>query len=158
MADQPLDDGSIEGRAANGEAEQEAPELFPAGSLKGDGKSLKTLIKPGQAVKSTVSMMSAEVPISGGGLLDPDREGMVLVTYELAKLEPVPEREGDRGDRKIVGWKVRQVVRPVYVEPVSGEAGTIEAAFAALVDASAKDAGALLDRLHARMSDALAAA
>lgn len=159
MADQPLeDDASITGRAANGEGDEPEIELFPQGSVQGDGKSLKSLIKPGHSVQPTVSLMSAEVPISTGGLLDPEREGMLLVTYELAKLEPVPVREGDRGDRKIVGWKIRQQLRPVYIEPVQGEAGTIEAAFAALADASPKDAGALLDRLHTRMSDVLATA
>jgi hypothetical protein len=94
MTDDPMGDRSIEGRAANGEGD-DAPELFPLGSLEGDGVTLKTIVKPSEKVETTVAMMSAEVP-SSGGLLDPRREGMLLVTYELAQAPLVPKREGGR--------------------------------------------------------------
>ena len=150
-----MSENSIAQRAERGEGtepEEEAPELFPLGTLEGDSKSLKTLIKPGLPVKTTVSMRKAEVP-SSGGLLDPEREGMVLVTYALDGVQVVPTREGETGNRRIVGWKTRQVIRPIYVERVDGEAGTIEAAFAGLLKADPQSAGALLDRLRDRMSD-----
>jgi hypothetical protein len=154
MTDDPMGDRSIEGRAANGEGD-DAPELFPLGSLEGDGVTLKTIVKPSEKVETTVAMMSAEVP-SSGGLLDPRREGMLLVTYELAQAPLVPKREGDRArGKQIVGWKIRQQVRPIFVEQVSGEAGALEANFAALLAEDPAKAGALLDRMRERAEAAL---
>lgn len=153
------DNGSIEARAASGEHEEgDEPqgEMFPLGSIEGDAKTLKTLVKPGQKTEQTVSLMSAEVPISGGGLLDPEREGMLLVTYEPAGYTEVPVREGDRASgKRVKGWKFRTQLRPIYVERVEGEAGVLEANFAALAEGDARAAGALLDRMRARLTDAL---
>jgi hypothetical protein len=105
LADLPVDDG-----------EQE--ELFPVGSLEGDPKvTLKNIIKAHHRVEYTASLMSAEVPLREG-LLDPDDEGRVLVTYEVASLVPVPIREDKGGTKKIVGYKIRQQLRPIYVEPI----------------------------------------
>lgn len=145
MADMAGDDGFTE-------------ELFPLGSIEGDSKTLKNLVKPGQKVEQTVSLMSAEVPISGGGLLDPEREGLLLVTYEAAGYTQVPVREGDRTVGKTVkSWKYRTQLRPIYVERVEGNAGDIEANFVLLSDADEAEAGALLDRLQARLREKLAA-
>lgn len=130
-------------------------ELFPIGTLPGDDLTLRELIKPHHKVEVTASLMAAEVPMTGG-LVDPEREGMALVTYELAKPLLIPQREGDRDDKKLVGWKVRQQLRPVYVEGVRGEAGVIEAQFAALLKADQQQAAALADRIRARLQDALA--
>lgn len=151
--------GSISERAANGEGaepDEEQPELFPQGSIEGDAKTLKTLIKAGLPVEQTVAMGSAEVPISSGGLIDPEKEGMLLVTYEAAGYKPVPVREGERHEgKRVKGWKIRTYLRPIHVERVNGEAGAIEANFAALLDADEAEAGALLDRLSARTSSKL---
>lgn len=102
---------SISDRAQNGEDEQE--ELFPLGSLEGDKKTLAQIIRKGLPIETTVSLRSAEVPLRGG-LPDPEKLHRVLITSEVAKLEPVPIRE----DGKIVSWKVRVVLRPTYVEAV----------------------------------------
>lgn len=145
---------SIAQRAADDEPE---PELFPMGSVEGDAKTLKTLIRAGQSVKQTVSIGRAEVPLTGTGLLDPDKEGMLLVSYEVAGYEPVPEREGERHEgKRVVGWKLRTNLRAIHVERVNGEEGAIEANFAALLDADEERAGALLDRLGARTAAKLA--
>lgn len=127
-------------------------ELFPLGTLPGDGVMLKTLIKPSHRVELTVSMMSAEIDApKDQGLLDPDKEGLLLVTYEIANYHPTPIREGQPGDKRLVGWKIRQAIRPIYHEPVRGEAGTVEAGFAALCTADPSAAAAL----HARMGKRL---
>lgn len=154
----PLDDrdDSIEGRAANGEngGGEFEPELFPTGSIDGDAKTIKTLIRAGMPVKTTASLMSAEVP-TRGGLLDPERNGHLLVAFEVAKYEPIVEREGEPGAKKVVGWKIRQHLRPVYVETIDGGAGEIEASFAALLDGDPKGAAALVDRLQGRVAEVL---
>ena len=126
-------------------------ELFPAGTIAGDGKTLKTLIRANQAQEITTSMMSAEVPTPRGGLLDPERQGMLLVTYDWRSVPPVAVREGEPGDRRIVSWKLRQQVRPVHIEQVHGEAGVIEANFAALLEADPEAARDLFARLGERL-------
>lgn len=123
-------------------------EAFPLGAVDGDGVALKSLIKAGHSVSTTVSLMTAEVPAPKGSLLNPDKEGMLLVTYEVAGYEPVPQREGDRHSGKnIRGWKIRQKLRPIYVERVEGNGAEIQANFALLQDADETAAGALLDTL-----------
>lgn len=96
-------------------------EMFPMGTLEGDPKvTLKNLIKPNHRVEYTASLMSAEVPVRHG-LMDPYADGQAVETHELAKIELVPIRETDSaGQKKIVGWKVRSKLRPVFVEPVAG--------------------------------------
>jgi hypothetical protein len=146
-------DSSGEGREGDPQTE-----LFPDGSVEGDGYSLRSVGKAGEPVELiTVAMSGGEVPMpKGSGLLDPHKEGMLLVTYEPKDGGlPVPTREGDRGEKKIVGWKVRQTVRPIYIERVKGEEGVIEGHFAALLEAEPGRAGALLDRLIVRAGRSL---
>lgn len=136
----------------------DAAELFPLGSLEGDETTLGGLVQPGQPVEVTVSMGTAEVPSPRGGLLSPHKEHLLLVTCEHAGYTEVPKREGDRVNGKtVVGWKTRQSLRPIYVERVAGEAGTIEAAFVDLLKADEQQAAALLDRMRERADRALAA-
>jgi hypothetical protein len=108
---------SIADRANGGEeGDGEQEELFPLGTLEGDKKTLAQIIRKGLPVETTVSLMSAEVPLRGG-LPDPDKLHRALITAEVAKLTPVPVRE----DGKIVSWKVRVSLRPTYVEAVEGQ-------------------------------------
>jgi hypothetical protein len=141
---------SIGERAARGEHEAGEPEqeqLFPMGTVEGDGRNLKTLIRPNAPIRSTVSMRKAEVP-SAGGLFDPDRERMLLVTVEPSKIEHVPIRDGGR----VKEWKQRQTLRPVYIEgTTSYGAAQIEAMFTALLADDPRDAGKLLDKLRGRV-------
>ena len=148
MAD-PIDDDprSIEDRA---EDEGAPEELFPLGSLQGDELTPQKLIKRGLPVEVTVAMGTAEVPVQGGGLLDPDRAGRVLVSYEFAKNVEVPQRE----DGRIVGWKVRQMLRPTYVQQAKDEGALIREEFAHLLALDQKAAGALLDDLGAAFARA----
>lgn len=151
------DDQSIR-EMADADANDPDEELFPLGSLEGDETTLKQLVKANHHQTVTVSMGSAEVPVTGGGLLDVNAEHMLLVTVEPRKIEVVPEREGDRVDGKtIVGYKLRQHLTPLHVERVRGEAGAIEAAFTDLLGADEGQAAALLDRMKARTDTALGA-
>lgn len=141
--------------AGDGPAEQE--ELFPEGSIDGDGVTLKSLIKPGMEVTHSVHMTGHEVPMpKGTGLLNPAKEGMLLVTYEVSDGgKPVPIREGQRGEKVIKGYHIKQKVRPVHLERIAGEEGVIESHFAALLEADQGRAGALLDRLIVRAGRSL---
>jgi hypothetical protein len=139
---------SVAERAKAGEHEEGQDELFPMGSLDGDGKSLKTLIKAGSSVKATVKMRTAEVPAKGG-LLDPEGERTLVVTVRPGKVEAVPHHDGEG---KVVDWTQRQSLDPVYVEAASSYgAGQIEAMFAALLADDPKAAGGLLDKLGGRV-------
>ena len=147
---------SIGDRAARGEHEQEPEqaqdELFPMGTVDGDGRSLKTLMRATAPVRSTVSMASAEIP-SGGGLFDPERERTLLVTVLPEKVEHVPIHEGSR----VKEWKQRQTLRPVFVESASSYgAAQIEAMFAALLADDPRDAAKVLDKLKGRVESELA--
>ena len=117
-------DGSVHGRGRSiTERVEDIPEedydegtLFPKGFFEGDEKSAKNIIDGRLPCEVTVSLLSAEVPSPRGGLLDPDKEGQVLVSYEVAGYPWKPKREGAPGDKRLVGWKVRQQIRPTYVQ------------------------------------------
>lgn len=149
------DDLTRADRAAAGEHEQvDDLELFPTGTLDGDGPTPQTLVKKGMPVELTVSLMKAEVP-NRGGLIDPDQVGRALVTYLPAKVDEVPVR-GD--DDKVKSWKIRQNLRVTYVEAASDTAGLIVKLFDELQATSPSEAGALLDRLQAAARSSLQAA
>ena len=94
-------------RNGNGD-EQEA--LF---ALEGDKQlTLAGLGPRTMPIDSEVSLMSASVPCRG--LIDPNRQGQLLVSYVPAGYRYVPVREGE----KIVKWKLRQYLRITYVDPV----------------------------------------
>jgi hypothetical protein len=152
MADEPMDGRSIEERAADQDGQMEA---FPMGAVDGDAKvSLRSLVKVGESVEFTAAMRSAEVPLRGG-LIDPRKGGRLLVSYEGAKVEVVPKRE----DGQVAGWKVRQSLRPTFVEPVGQtDADLIEHYFRELIAASPSEGGALADRIAAVAAEQLAAA
>jgi hypothetical protein len=147
---------SIRDRAARGEhegeSEQAQDELFPMGTVDGDGRSLKTIMKANAPTRSTVSISSAEIP-SGGGLFDPERERTLLVTIEPGKVELVPVHK----DGKVSEWKQRQTLRPTFIESASSYgAAQIEAMFTALLADDPRDAGKLLDKLKDRVESELA--
>jgi len=139
------------------DAEPAETELFPMGSLEGDEKTLGQLIRPNQSTEVTVAMTKGEVPSPTGGLLDPNKTALVLVTCEVGQYAEIPIREGTRadGDRKITGWKLRQQLTPIYVEKMAATGGVIEASFAALLQEDEPAAAALLDRMQARVEQAL---
>lgn len=108
-------DGGAEG-ATSLEGMDDEPELFPLGTLDGDPKkTLKNLLKAGLPVEVTASLSSAEVPVNAG-LIDPEDSGRVLVSYEVQKAAEVIVKRGKDG--KIVGYKIRQTLRPTYVEAI----------------------------------------
>ncbi len=133
----------------------EQSELFPSGSLEGDGLTLKQLVKAGQAQQVTTRLDGTEVPTPEGGLLHPEGLVKLLVTGEVKRYEPTPLRTPD-DEGKVRGWKIRQIVRPVYVERVDGDLTVaISQRFAELCETDVKTAGALLDRLGSQLAEAL---
>lgn len=102
---------SVADRAEDGDGEDQE-EMFPLGSLEGDPKkTLKNLIRAGLPIEYTVSLRSAEVPLRGG-LPDPDAFHRLFVNSVVEKVETVALRE----ENKIVGWKVRAILRPIFVQ------------------------------------------
>lgn len=142
---------TMEEMADSGEDELE---MFPTGTLDGDGPSPQTLIKKGLPVELTVSLSKAEVP-NRGGLLDPDQVGRALVTYLPAKVDEVPVR-GE--DDKVKSWKIRQNLRVTYVEAASDTGPLIRKLFEELLASSPSEAGALLDELQSSAVSGLRAA
>lgn len=142
---------SVNGGTTEDEEIQE--ELFQAEAplFASEGLSLRDIIKAKHSVETTVSIRSAEFP-SDGGLLTPTRQGLALMTYQWEKPEPVPQWEAGKTRAEspdIVGWKVRQVLKPLALERLDGEADVILATVRQFMDAvPAEEAGALIDRLN----------
>lgn len=120
-------------------------ELFPNGALAGDKVSPQTLVKRGLPVTVTVSLSKAEVPTKSG-LMDPTKAGRVLVSYLPGTVHEVPQRDGD--EDTLVGWKIRQDLRAVFVADANDEAELIRVEFAALVALDPTAAAAVLGELQ----------
>lgn len=148
----------LEALAGDSAGDDPEPEMFPMGSVDGDGLALKHLIRPGQDVSYTISVMSAEVDAPReGGLLKPDQEAYLLMPIEPVKYIPVPQKEGERGARSVTGWKIRQQVRPLDgIQRIKGDGGVVQAEFRALMAQDQAKAGQLLDQLQAAYREALA--
>lgn len=112
-------DGAPNGRKSVAEeAEESAPAIPEAPPLKGDGQlTLAGLGRRGQPIESTVSLMSAAVPVDG--LIDAETEGQLLVAYLPAGYKHVPVREGSGPEVK--RWKLVQQLRPVHIQKVTPE-------------------------------------
>jgi hypothetical protein len=155
----PLDDNgaaSIEERTANGETIEPDDELFPLGSLEGDSVTPQTYVRKGLPITVTASLMSAEVP-NRGGLLKPDRYGRLLITYLPGKKDDVPLREDRTDAAKVTGYKLRQHLRVTYVQDANDPAALIAQEFEGLLATEPEAAGALLERLTAKTTEALGA-
>lgn len=125
------------------------PELFPMGTLEGEGITPQRLIKKGLPVEVTVSIGKAEVPMPSGGLMDPNKSGRALVSYVFGKNEDIPQFE----DGNIVGWKIRQNLRATYVQNANDEAELIRREFEALMALDGEAAGRVLDELKTLFSE-----
>lgn len=88
---------------------------FENGSLKGDPDLTLAKITRGLPLQFENKMMGTAVGAKGG-LSNPREIGRAMVAFEVAKIELVPQREGEPGSKKIVGWIVRQHLRPTYTE------------------------------------------
>jgi len=126
---------------------------FPMGALEGDAITLGKLVKASESVGVEVSMSKAAVPVSSGGLLNPRRQGRVLVTYLPGKVEEVPHRVDGEIDR----WTFRQHLQPIFVSPANDEATLIRAEMANLAQTDQVRAQALLAELAAIVKDPAAA-
>lgn len=127
-------------------------ELFPIGSVQGDG--LKQLAKRGKDIAFEVKIKAVGVP-SKSGLADPEKVRTLLVACEPGKSDEVPHKE----EGKVVRYTVRQHYTPIYVEAVQrGDAGRLEAAFDQLLKDDSAAAGKALDAMQKRASKAMATA
>lgn len=119
---------SVNERVQNGDGDDDQPELFKMGSLEGDPKvTLKNLIKAGSTVTVKASLSSAEVPIKGGGLFDPEEEVTLLVRALPGGVTPRPKHAGQKGDphRPVREWTLSQAIAVTYVQE-AGEMFTRE--------------------------------
>lgn len=108
---------SVADRVRNGDEDGQG-EMFPHGSLAGDPRvTYKNLVKSGARVTVTASLTSAEVPITGGGLFDPEQEGVAVVRYLPAQVALVPQHKDKNGQSKVEEWTLRQTLRTLKVEP-----------------------------------------
>lgn len=143
------DRGSVGDRADAGEHEQEPEEMFPAGTLEGEGPSARTIIKQGQPVTLEFSLSKAAVPSRGTGLFDPNKLGRALVTFLPGKFEPLPLREDDADPNKVTGWKVTQNLRVTHVDPASDVPSLVRSQFQMLAEGYAGAAA----QLHAQLGE-----
>lgn len=144
-------DAADEGRSledlADDEAEQPSEsELFPLGSLDGDEVTPQKVVKKGLPTTITVSLSKAEVPVKGGGMLNHDAQGRVLVTHLPAKIEEIPQRDDDNSTR-ITGWKIRQNLRAVHVRRADNAADMVRFFFEELLATDPMAAQALAGEL-----------
>lgn len=149
-----MEAGSISERAENGEgADADSDELFPLGEIEGGAKTIKNFIRQGADVKSTVSLAAAEVAAKSG-LFDPEVEGKLIVTFEPGAVQIIPLK----AEGKVQSYKVRQTLKPAFIERVDASTADIEASFELLLDGDASEAGKLLDKLKRRAQKVLATA
>lgn len=143
---------SIAEMAENGNGhvdDEDAGEMFPLGSLTGDNLTLAKILK-GTPDELTVSLRSAEVPVTGG-LLDPRNFGRVLVTYEVEKVENVILRK----EGEMTGWKAREVLRPTYVSDANNLDALVISEFSKIVQTDAQAAARVHETLAGILKDAL---
>lgn len=153
MADEQIDSG---GQVEEDELDQ--GEMFPNGTLEGEGKTLKTLVKPGQAVETTVALSRAEVPLRNG-MPDPDRPVRALVTGVFQKATELAKREDSGNPMKVTGWKLAVGMRVEYVEAVpADDGGLILQRFRAMLEVDPSGAGRLGDEIAKLLQEALATA
>jgi hypothetical protein len=153
---------TIREMAEGGAGEEAEPELIPRGTVEGDGLGLLDIFRLGaKNVSSTCVVRGGEFDVPGG-LLDPNREGILLMTYRYVKPEPVPVWRPDtpRGEARVLsGYKLRQVIEPIHVERAKqGDAGALKASFIDLLSNAPQTAGALLDELNQMAGKKLATA
>jgi hypothetical protein len=140
--------GSIGDRAEGGEHQQDSEEMFPVGSLEGEGPDIRTLVKKGLPVELHFSLSKAEVPNRGTGLFDPNKYGRALVTFLPAAAPALPLRGDDGDPAKVTGWKVTQNLRVTHVQAATDVAALVRSEFEALAATDPVGAGRLLDQLQ----------
>jgi len=151
-------DNEVNGDGHESDPEEAQGEMFPAGSLEGEGKSLKTLHKPGQAVETTVALSRAEVPLRNG-LPDPDRPVRALVTGVFQSAKTLAKREDAGNPIKVTGWKLTANLRADYVEAVPGDdEGLILQRFRAMLEVDPAGAGRLAEQINAMVGESLTVA
>jgi hypothetical protein len=116
---------SIGERGESGESGVPEEELFPQGSLPGEGRSPQTYVKKGLPTELRVALSKAEVPLRGAGVPDPDKFGRAIVTYLPGKKHELPLREDANDPARTTGFKVTVDLRVTHVADANDTAGLI---------------------------------
>lgn len=148
-----MEASSIKDRAAAGEQLDGDEQLFPQGSVEGDGVSLGKFIKPGKDNKLGVKIKAVRVP-AGKGLADPDKLRTLLVSCQPGKVEAVPHM----AEGAVDSYETVQHFTPTFVEGVQrGDAGRVEAMFTALLSDDSKGAAKALDAMQKKAREVIGA-
>lgn len=150
--------GSVSDRAAGGEHRDEPEQMFPVGSLDGDGIAPNRWIKDGVPTELVVSLSKAEVPLHGAGLPDANGYGRCMVTYLPGKKHELPIREDKNETAKVTGKKVSVDLRATFVQDANDVPALVRREFEGLLATSPAAAGKLLDEFKALAEQALQAA
>lgn len=132
-------------------------ELFPAGSLQGEGVTTQTYVKKGLPVELNVALSKAEVPLRGSGIPDPNKFGRAIVTYLPGKKHEQPLREEKNDPAKTTGFKVTVDLRVTHVADANDTAGLIRTEFEVLLAQNEREAAALFAELREMCEVALGA-
>ena len=127
------------------------PELFPNGSLEGDGLTFGKFTKPGKDNALEVKIKAVKLP-SRAGLADVEKLRTLLVTCRPHAVKQVPHMLDGKVDR----YTTTQDYTPVFVEGVQrGDAGRLEAAFRELLRDDHQAAARALDAMQVEASNHL---
>lgn len=138
---------SVTDRAETGSDDQ--TELF----IVGGEKTRANLYPKGLPTELVAEMTKHEVPLRDG-LYDPQKTYRFAVTCQVGRYteDPVREKQADNST-KIVSTKVRQKIKPVFMEEMGWGEEALERSFRQLLAIDATRAGACLDKLQAEFTE-----
>lgn len=154
LSDETTGPRSIGDRAEDGDSGVPEEELFPHGTLAGDGVTPQNIVRKGMPATLKVALTKQSIDLVGAGMKDPNKYGRALVTYLPAPIHETPVREDKADPAKVTGWKIIQdlrVIRAVDAVP----ADLVRTEFEVMLVEDAKAAAALLDELQAMAAAAL---
>lgn len=146
---------SIEQRGEEGDSGVPEEELFPQGSLPGEGVTVQTYAKKGLPTELRVSLSKTEVPLRGSGVPDPNKFGRAIVTYLPGKKHELPLREDANDPAKTTGFKVTVDLRVTHVADANDTAGLIRTEWEVLLAQDETAAAGLFAEMRTMIEDAL---
>jgi hypothetical protein len=146
---------SISERAEDGDAGVPEQEMFPSGSLDGEGVTPQTYVRKGLPTELRVALSKAEVPLRGSGVPNPNQFGRAIITYLPGAQKALPVREDKNDPAKVTGHKVTVDLRVTHVADANDTAGLVRTEFEVLLAQEPNRAAALLDELRSMVTEAL---
>lgn len=146
---------SIEQRGESGDSGVPEEELFPQGSLPGEGVTPQTYVKKGLPVELMVALSKAEVPLRGAGVPDPNKFGRAIVTYLPGKKHDLPLREDANDPAKVTGYKLTVDLRVTHVADANDTAALILNEWEVLLAQDESGAAGLFATMRSMIEDAL---